>query len=338
MITTIAFLNNPISASLAHADFARRGIPLKNLALIMVRPWRPAWADQCAAAVIYTAKPSNQVWEQRRFIGFYREAAKLIRDAIQTGKLEHIYTVNNDNLIASHLLQVAPGATADVTVVVEGLMNFQDIDRGNRQGWRWRIKPILARLLGLSYRQPTTHLSGAFEPEVDRVISFAEAGLKAPPEKVECIPFPSAKPTAPANPKIALIPLTGLAQWMQPYRARQLAIAFREWLEAQNFDEIIVKHHPHSDAGVIEELLPAHRVLNDPRSLEDMAPDLTSGTIVGTCCTGLVTLKLMRPDLQCVDFGADFYQIHAYQGDTSVESLLRASGVNIVAMSAKNGD
>ena len=47
--------------------------------------------------------------------------------------------------------------------------------------------------------------------------------------------------------------------------------------------------------------------------------------------TGLVTLKLLRPDLRCVDYGTRFYCERAYFGDLSVEELMRTAGVEIVA-------
>ena len=38
--------------------------------------------------------------------------------------------------------------------------------------------------------------------------------------------------------------------------------------------------------------------------------------------------------MQCIDFGSDFYSEHAYQGDDSVKTLLSATGVTLVQMSA----
>lgn len=333
MISTIAVLNNPISGALARADLEARGIPLSEVAVILIRPIRLDWFRDCARIVYYPTKPSNNLIGQRRFIGFYREAAKLLRDVERAQTLRDIYIVNNDNLLTSHLLHMArdePSIT--VSIVGEGIMNFQRIERENRAGWRWRAKPLLAQALRLRYRTPQGHLSGAFEPEVDRVLSFAAEGLKAPPGKVEIIPFPKVTPVREADPGVALIALTGLAQWMEPDKVPPLADAFSAWVEGQGFRKILVKPHPHSPAGAIGGCLPPHEIIADRRSLEDMAADLEAATILGTCCTGLVTLKLMRPDLRCVDFGSDYYQVHAYGGDRSVETLLRAAGVEIVPM------
>ena len=333
MITPVAFLTTPISCALAFADMRARGVALGETALIMVRPHIPDWAAQCRRFIPYPSKPANDLLGQRKFIDYYRESARLLHRIEGAGGLKRIYIVNNDNLIASHLLAMAESRPSiEVDVVAEGLMNFQDIGTGNRAGWRWRVKPILARLLSLRYRHPETHLSGAFEPEVDRVLSFASHGFKAPPEKVEIIDFPGSDVQRQGDPEVAMIPLTGLAQWMPAERVPAIAEAFRDWLIAQNFKRLLVKPHPHSDAGLIGELLPPHEIVTDARSLEAMAGELEAGTIVGTCCTGLVTLKLMRPDLRCVDFGADYYQEHAYRGDRSVETLLRASGVEMVSM------
>jgi hypothetical protein len=45
-----------------------------------------------------------------------------------------------------------------------------------------------------------------------------------------------------------------------------------------------------------------------------------------------VTLKLMRPDLRCIDFGSDFYCRTAYRGDYSVVEFLMGSGVEVAEM------
>jgi hypothetical protein len=125
---------------------------------------------------------------------------------------------------------------------------------------------------------------------------------------------------------------TGLWQWMKPADTLVLSQAFTDWLNAQGYARLLTKSHPHVAAGPLAEMLPSHSEINDTRSLEAMAADIPAATVVGSCCTGLVTLKLMRPDLECIDFGADFYCEKAYRGDHSVEVLMRASGVRIVNM------
>src|SRR5690606_26386989 len=74
----------------------------------------------------------------------------------------------------------------------------------------------------------------------------------------------------------------------------------------------------------------AARAVRSPRQPRRPRARSPRGTIVSTNCTALVTLRMLRPDLRCVDYGADFYCRHAYYGDESVLAPLRATGVELV--------
>lgn len=331
-IKAIAFLNNAVSVDLALSDFEKRGIERKHVAVIMVRTLALPHASDFAALVLYPGKPSSKMLGQIAFLEFYREAASLLKRVENSGTLRDIYIVNNDNLISSHLLWLARSRKdITVTVVAEGLMNFQDIRAKNRQGWRWAVKPLISLLLGLHYRHPEGHLSGAFEDGVDRIVSFAGAGLQAPADKIEIIEYPKAIVTKAANPKIALLVLTGLAHWMPEEKFKPFAEDFISWIKQQGFDKLLVKQHPHVTAGYLDNILPEHEIVGAGLSVEQMAGDLESGTIIGTCCTALATMKMIRPDIDCIDYGSDYYCEHAYDGDDSVEILLRSVGVKIIS-------
>jgi len=43
-----------------------------------------------------------------------------------------------------------------------------------------------------------------------------------------------------------------------------------------------------------------------------------------------MTLRQIRPDLEIIDFGHDFYAQAADHGDPSIKAVLKASGVTIV--------
>jgi hypothetical protein len=70
--------------------------------------------------------------------------------------------------------------------------------------------------------------------------------------------------------------------------------------------------------------------LEDNRGVEMMAGEIAAARVVGFCTTALVTLKLIRPDLTCIDFGSDYYCDKAYHGDRSIIDVLRNGGVEIV--------
>lgn len=332
-VTTVAAINNAISAELTRQDLASRAIPLESVALILIRDISEPWMKDCAVVLRYPGKPAGRLLEQRRFIHFFRSAAKLIKRIEESVNLRHFYIVNNDNLITSHLLSVATDRPSiEVTAVVEGLMNFQEMGIANRAAWRWRVKPSLARILGFRYQKPINHLSGAFEPRVSRVLSFALEGLKAPPEKVVLRQFEPIQPTRDSDPDVALIVVNNWDLWMEPTKLEFFAKAFVKWIDETGYRKVQIKKHPRTSGGRIEELLGKYEEVGAGITAEDMASHLEAGTIIGICSTALVTLKLIRPDLRCMDFGSDYYSVQAYHGDDSVKTLLSAAGVTLVQM------
>ena len=227
-VTTVVVINNAISAELTRQDLVAREISLSSVALILLRDISEPWMEQCAIVLRYPGRPATGLLGQWRFFGFYQAAARLLRRLEKNANLRDIYLVNNENLITAHLLSVAEYRPAiSVTVVVEGIMNFQEIGIANRAAWRWRVKPVIARLLGFRYREPKGHLSGAFEPRATRVLSFAAEGLKAPPEKVVLRQFQAIRPLRQSDPKVALVVLTGWNRLDGTGETRNLCSSFR---------------------------------------------------------------------------------------------------------------
>jgi hypothetical protein len=331
-LSTIVFVNNAISARMAEATLARDGVSLETVALFVLRTLHRPWFDECGVVIPYPRRPSLSRLGQIQFAGYYARAASWLRTVLNRDKVRSIYLINSDNLLTNHALQWAEShPEASITVLAEGLMNYQDIQLRNRASWRGRMKSFISPVLGLRWRAPVGHLSGAFESSVRRVVGFAP-GLVAPREKVELIPF--APVTASCTPRAdtVLVAYTGLCQWMSGAKFTQFADAFVAWLRTQNFNRVLVKPHPHYSVGSLASIMPPHAVVEDARSLEDMAADIEAATVVSFNCTALVTLRMLRPDLTCIDFGHDFYGPEAYFGDRSCESLLRESGVVLVPM------
>ena len=269
---------------------------------------------------------------QRRFIGFYRQAARTVRRLLTSPELVHIYLINNDNLLTSHLLESSLRDGREVTVVVEGLMNFLDAGAHNLDPWRLRVKPLLSRLLRLRYVPPAGHQSGAFHPAVTRVVSFSSEGLRAPADRIIIRRWPiEAAPAAPPEHDVGLVVHTALSRLMPDEQYRIFAEGYAEWIAAQNFRRLYAKRHPRSEDPLLESLLPPHEVIDDDRPIEDMAGELAAGVIMGPGTTPLVTLKLMRPELRCIDYGADYYVPIVYRGGVGATPLFEAAGVERVA-------
>ena len=332
----LLFITNGISAEMGRAAVARDGYALGEVVLVKQRRVALAWAADCAEVIEFTGTPRLNLIGQVNQIGFYARLRARLKGLLRAGTLRDIYLPNVDNLINNHILHsvergLLPGRPR-LSVVAEGLMNYQDIDVRDRAPWRWRVKPVLARMMGLRYRQPAGHLSGAFEPAVARVIAFSATALRAPPEKTTVVPYPPVNPVVRADPTAALLVLTGIAQWMPAAAFDQFRTAFTEWLNAQGFARVYVKPHPHYPSGGIEELVRGAVPLGDPRGLEAMAAEIPAATVIGYCSTGLVTLKMQRADLRIIDWGSDFYCRYAYHDDRSVITVLNAAGVEIVPM------
>ncbi|WP_179473022.1 hypothetical protein [Mycolicibacterium vinylchloridicum] len=330
MIRALAIVNNHISLNMLLADLAARDIALAETWLIGTR--QMDLPDGFGGVLEYPAKHEMGLLGQRRFIRFYHQATQIINRELASPALRHIYVINNDNLLTSHLLETSLRDGREVTVVVEGLMNFLDSGVHNLDSWRLRIKPLLTRLLGLRYVTPVGHQSGAFHPAVTRVVSFSRDGLRAPPEKVVLRRWPiEAASAAPPDPDVGLVVHTALARFMTDDEYRVFAEGYAGWIAAQNFRRLYAKRHPRSEDPLLESLLPPHEVIDDDRPIEDMAGDITAGVVIGPGTTPLVTLKLMRPELRCIDFGADYYVPIVYQGGVGAAPLFEAAGVERIS-------
>lgn len=332
-IEAIASINNAISARLLLLALEADGIPLENVALICGRQINADWTKRCAVVVNYGVKPSLKLMGQYRVAGFFFRAARQIKRLLKLDTVKEIYIVNNDNILNSHIIRWKERQgkrPCRLSVIAEGIMNYQDIGLQDRAGWRWKVKPVIAAALGLNYRLPKTHLSGAYESAVDRVVSFSAHGLKSPAEKISILSFKTGEKGRENKPKSALIVHTGLWQWMEKEKYEKFAHAFAGWVHGQGFNSIFAKPHPFIETGLLQDILPRHEILLDSRSMEDLAADIEYETVLGTCSTALVTLKLMRPDVRCIDYGANYYCQHAYHGDFSVRTLFEATGVELV--------
>ena len=334
LASALVLVTNGISAAMARAALAHDGHDLANTVLIKQRKVDVDWQDACLEVVSFEKKASITIIGQVNMVGYHYRSLAAVRRLLKSGTLADIYIPNIDNLINNHILRLKqskrlPG-NPRLSVLVEGFMNYQHMGVDDRAGWRWAMKPSIAKLLGLRYIEPTTHLSGSYENGVTRTFAYSPTGLKAPPEGVVLCEFPKVEPRVTPDPKVALLVLTGIAQWMTPSAFEAFRQGFAKWLNRQGFEKVLIKRHPIYPLGDVESLIERSEVLDESRSLEKMAADIPGATVVGFCTTALVTLRLMRPDLKCIDWGSDFYCKHAYHGDTSIVDVLKSAGTVVV--------
>ena len=211
-------------------------------------------------------------------------------------------------------------------------MNFHDSGVHNLDSWRLKIKPLLSRLLGLNYVTPVGHQSGAFHPAVSRVVSFSDKGLRAPPEKVTLRRWPiEAVQCGPPQADVALVVHTALARFMSDEQYLVFAEGYARWIADQTFRRLYTKRHPRSEDPLLESLLPPHELIDDSRPIEDIAGEIAAGVVIGPGTTPLVTLKLMRPELRCIDFGGDYYGPIVYRSNIGAAALFEAVGVETIS-------
>lgn len=328
----LLLINNSISADLAELALESDGIRPEEAALITLRRLHRPWFGECAPRLDYPSAPRLNLRGQWRFTAYYWQGARLLSRVLGHPNLREIYLVNNDNLLTNHILASASRLPkVRITVLAEGLMNYLDIQAKNRAAWRNQLKPAVAKCFGLRNKPVIGHLSGAFDPAVSRVISFESRGLYGPPEKLAILPFKAVTPRVPQRSDTLLYIETALWQWMPAQQWEPIARGFARWIQEQSFARLQVKAHPnYPPCPLLRSLLPPFELVYEGRSLEQVAPDLDAAAVVGTCCTGLVTLRLLRPDIRCVDFGSNRYVDAAYHGDASVIRLMKALGVELI--------
>lgn len=336
-IECIAFVNNPISQRMLLATLREEGIDRSKSVLFVLRAIdRQTWWDDFAFTIVYPLKASLSIVGQAKFLPFYWVAASTLRAALRSPNLRYLVVINNDNMLTNHAL----GATASrtdcrVIVIAEGLMNYQDIRLANRAKWRNQLRPVVSGLLGLRWHHPLGHLSGAFEPNVHMVYAFAGPGLFAPLEKRRIIPFDPVEPNVASESETVLFIETALWQWMSEVEFKIFADRFAEWLKSMKPARLLIKPHPNYPPSVyLRSLLPKFEILADQESVESMANRIAAARVVGFCCTGLVTLAMLRPDIRCFDFGHDYYLDRAYRGDKTLIGLLKSAGVQLVDFSS----
>jgi len=332
MPRALALVANNLAADMARSTFDHDGIAPRDVTLISGRRLTQDWLRACGRFLQFERTASLAFLGQVNTLGFYLRAVPTLKRALKDPELTDIYIVNIENILMIHALRLAerhPGVR--LTVLAEGNMNFQPMSPRNRTWWRWLMRPLAARLFGLAYRAPTTHLSGAFEPRVDRVVSYSARHLQAPAQKVLVLPIaPVDAEVVPAADTV-LVLATALNYFMTAADYRRFKAAFSRWIKTLGAKRVLIKLHPNYDTAGIEHAIDGAEIYDEARAIEAVASRIPAARVVGFWTTGLMTLRQIRPDLECIDFGHDFYTKAAYHGDPSIKTVLEASGVTMVA-------
>ncbi len=329
----LALVNNHISLTMLQADLSAKGIDTHEVGLVALRRLE----SDCSDFAYVLEHPgtrslaSSSAWWAWRISEFYVRASRLVRSAVDSDNIRFAYVVNQDNVLCRHIISKA-GASVEVTVLAEGLMNFFDVVPESIAASRGLVKSLMACVLRLHYSAPVGHLSGSFLDRTDRVVSFASEGLAAPQAKVTVHPWPGKCSSVPSNKRRAALLLhTGLCEMMSKNDYLRFATDFAAWLQSQGFREVLQKRHPRKPDPVIESLLegfPGRFIGDGP--IEAQICDLDIDAVISFGSTALLTAKLMRPELKVLDVGGNRYVPAVYGSGPGAKPLFDSVGVKSV--------
>jgi len=175
------------------------------------------------------------------------------------------------------------------------------------------------------------HLSGSQRADVSSVITFQNEGIVAPPEKTVVRNFLTTSGAAhPAEKNAALIIGTSLYRLMPNVEYQKFADRYVDWILGQGFSSIYYKRHPRSVDLYLESLLTDAYLYGEGLPVEELASQLPAKNVIGPGTTPLVTLKLLRPELRCVDVGSDIYSKALYDSDQGMIRLFTRVGIECV--------
>jgi len=329
---SLVYVNNTVSMAILKSLVRDGVLDPRKTTLLLGRPMTGDFSKY-KEVLPYPFKASLHMLGQVRFIGYYLDAKKLVDRAFKSG-VDNCYIVNNDNLICNYILRLAEkAANVAVSVIAEGFMNYQKIEVDDRAFWRWFLKPVIARLLGYRYEKPSTHLSGAYENAVEKVYVFNENGVYAPKEKVILQKVFSTEQASSERHEVGLLYLeTALWQWMSEDFWMVFADSFAEYLNSYN-TTIYIKEHPnYPPSDYLRKRLNNYEILNLDGGIEDSLAAYRYNTIVSHWCTALGTLKMIDPDLRCIDYGSNYYTEKAYSVDSDLRSVFDVFGIEVVDM------
>ena len=333
MSKTIIFVDNQISIMMANAAIRSESIDYGNIILFALRDCDEDWFGLCKN-VFRSPFSQKRSWKSNiSLILFFIRSIRLIRGYLHRSDIERVLIVNNDNIIINYIVNNIHKQMKDVeiSVLVEGIMNYQDITIRNRSKFNLAVKMFISLLLGFKYIIPKGHLSGAYMQQVKKVYSFSAKGLKAPVDKIcVCELAVEKKITGVKNNAILLV-LSGLYKWMPATKYDQYCDLFMKHLSTIKYSDVFVKQHPRClDDPLLARLQNDLKYLDKDVPIEKMAGDIKVKQAIGFCSTALATLKMLRPDIECNDFGADYYCTEAYYGDDSVLEFFEGVHVGVI--------
>jgi len=327
---TIAFVNNEISYKVLLGVLKTKQLEIKTVALFVLRPNKSIDESKFKEVVAFDKKNNSYsfgdyIKAPLSFVRGFRRLKKLLL----SNEVIEVFIVNNDNLLTNYVIRKTKQYGYAVSVLSEGIMNYQNISIENRNKVSLAAKGLFSLFFGFIYEIPKGHLSGSEDKRVKWVYAFSQDGLKAPKEKIVVInAFETGLERQTRNE--LLIVLSGLFEIMSSTDYYEIVKKMKDFIDNSSFKRILIKEHPRVENDPILKHIHFDEILPKHEAVESVIQRIGVSCVVGSCCTALVTLKLMDPDLECVDVGSSIYIDKAYRGDTSVLNLLKGNGIRLI--------
>ena len=323
MIKTLILINNSISDMLANKIIKDDKINYKEIFLIKERKFNSELEKKINKNNIIEIPVNSNFLENFFFIFKLPFILIKFRNLILSKNILNIFLVNNVSIFGASIILFKRQKKLNykITTLVEGLMNFEEEKIRKSSNLVILVKKVLSLLFFLPWKKIEGHASGAFNPEIYRVITFSKVGLYAPKNKIKLIQIKKKKNKLKFNKNSIIIIHSPLNNIFGKQNYIILSNFFLKWLKSKNFKTIYYKFHPnHKDIYLFQNLPKKNLKICDFK-IEGNYTKIPSKNIISFFSTSLFTLKKMYPELNVYSFGVNFY--HTQTNQKSYNNLIK---------------
>ena len=328
-IKAIIVANNEVSLINAEYAISYFNIDKKDAVLFLIRPSKSkrvmGYFDViCTGKAYNNHRLSDILFSLNKYVNTINKLKYYLRNS----EITNVFIVNNDHLLTNHILHIHNKYYYRISVIAEGLMNYQNITKKNRSAIGFFFKKILAFIFNIKYVIPKTHLSGAFENSVEDVFTFSKTGINAPIDKVRIVKNFSNTLNTSSNKCGVLLLLSGLYTMLPSYEYSNLMILITNYIKNLNPRIIYIKKHPRYQFDPILDIFNDYIEVDQDIPIEEIINELEISHIVGSFSTALITLKMIQPELISVDIGYSIYSKYLDGFDT-IFDLYKSTNIEL---------
>lgn len=226
----------------------------------------------------------------------------------------HTYQIFSErvNCVIAHLIRTFPGADIRVRLIPDGMLNLR---RKPMSGWR-KFPQWFNRLKWSGYADITPFSYsgdrlGADAAICDRIYLPNNFPSEYDPQKIHYVQMPLARHDASAGRlRTALVLGTALvaAKILPAPEGQAIAQGIAKVLADLDIKDILYKPHPSEPADALELWSPGQEVVETKLCLERYVVQQPFDVVVSCCSTGLLTSKLVQPNLEVYSVGLNLLE------------------------------